>query len=367
MKKDPFIEYLKEKEPSKQQKKYSWYTAVGLQKVDGLDTSDYLKEIAKRNIEGDITLDESQKLIESYYEQASEAEKSTEEADKVSIKIAKLLSNTAFTFSVAEYINIHKFLFGDVYDRAGKIRKYNITKKEWVLNGDTVIYGNYPTIRETLEYDINQEKNVDYSKFSKEEIITHLAKFVSNIWQIHPFGEGNTRTTAVFLIKYLKTLGFDVTNDLFAENAFYFRNALVRANYNNISKQIYETNKYLEMFLRNLLFKENNELLNRYLHVVYSEKPDIGGKKPDIGGKKPDIGGKKPYIELAKTSLTNKTKENIFRLYQTIQQNIFGRKDIIKILNLSPSRSSELIKQMLEYNLISPVSGFGKGRYKFNL
>jgi fido (protein-threonine AMPylation protein) len=360
MKKDPFIEYLKEKDPSKYQKKYSWYTAIGLQKVDGLETSNYLKEVAKKNIEGEITLSESEKLSTAYYEQTTKFEKQTEEADKVAIKITQLLANKAFTFSAMEYLNIHKFLFADVYTYAGTTRNYNITKKEWILNGDTVIYGNASTIMETLKYDIEQEKNVDYSKFSKEGLIKHLSRFVADLWQIHPFGEGNTRTTAVFLIKYLRTLGFDLTNDLFAENALYFRNALVRANYNNISKQIFQTNYYLELFLRNLLYNENNILLNRYLHVDYKQKPDIQTEKPDIQTEKPDI-------RLDNLSLINKTKQNIIKLYKSLKTKHFGRKEVMEILNLSPSRSSELIKQMLEFNLVIPITGFGKGKYIFNL
>ena len=222
-----------------------------------------------------------------------------------------------------EYLNIHKFLFADVYTYAGTTRNYNITKKEWILNGDTVIYGNASTIMETLKYDIEQEKNVDYSKFSKEGLIKHLSRFVADLWQIHPFGEGNTRTTAVFLIKYLRTLGFDVTNDLFAENALYFRNALVRANYNNISKQIFQTNYYLELFLRNLLYNENNILLNRYLHVDYKQKPDIQTEKPDIQTEKPDI-------RLDNLSLINKTKQNIIKLYKSLKTKHFGRKKLWK-------------------------------------
>ncbi|MGI6735141.1 MAG: Fic family protein [Bacilli bacterium] len=360
MKKDPFVEYLKEKDPSTKQKKYSWYTAIGLQKVDGLKTSDYLKEVAKRNIEGEITLDDSKRLIDSYYKEAPDIKKDTEEADKVSVKIAKILSKKAFTFSVVEYVNIHKFLFEDVCSHAGKFREHNITKKEWILDADTVVYGNATTLKETLEYDINQEKKVSYARLTKEQIIKHISTFVANLWQIHPFSEGNTRTTAVFLIKYLRLLGFNVTNDLFAENAWYFRNALVRANYNNASKQVFQTTEYLELFLKNLLYNENNVLSNRYLHVNYKEKPDIGAEKPDIGAKKPDIG-------LEKMPLTTKTKENIIRLFNSVKTQKFGRKEVIKILGLSPSRSSELLKQLLDFNIIVPIQGYGKGKYVFNI
>ena len=270
MEKDPFKEYLKESEPDKSYKSYAWSTAIGLQAVDGLKPSKYLIDTAIQNIEGKITIKEAKHLIDSYYEektvQLSDDER-TEEADKVASRIAEILSETAFSFSPNEYISIHRKLFQGIYSHAGKIRDYNITKKEWVLDGASVVYGSASELRATLEYDFSQEKNFSYRGLSMNEIIHHLAVFVSRLWQIHIFGEGNTRTTAVFFIKYLRTLGFSVTNDIFAENAWYFRNALVRANYTNLPKGIHETTEYLEAFLRNLLLDEKNELRNRNLHI----------------------------------------------------------------------------------------------------
>lgn len=266
---DPFKEYLKESEPDKASKGYAWSTAIGLQAVDGLKPSQYLIDTAILNIEGKITLKEAQNLINRYYEESPEHSENerTEEADKVSARIAEILSETAFSFSANEYISIHRRLFQGIYEHAGKIREYNITKKEWVLDGATVIYGSASELRATLEYDLSQEKSFSYKGLSMDEIIRHLASFVAGLWQIHIFGEGNTRTTAVFFIKYLRTLGFSVTNDIFAENAWYFRNALVRANYTNLQKGVYETTEYLELFLKNLLLNEKNELHNRNLHI----------------------------------------------------------------------------------------------------
>lgn len=269
MNNDPFKEYLKESEPDKASKGYAWSTAIGLQAVDGLKPSQYLIDTAILNIEGKITLKEAQNLINRYYEESPEHSENerTEEADKVSARIAEILSETAFSFSPNEYISIHRRLFQGIYEHAGKIREYNITKKEWVLDGATVIYGSASELRATLEYDLSQEKSFSYKGLSMDEIIRHLASFVAGLWQIHIFGEGNTRTTAVFFIKYLRTLGFSVTNDIFAENAWYFRNALVRANYTNLQKGVHETTEYLELFLKNLLLNEKNELHNRNLHI----------------------------------------------------------------------------------------------------
>ena len=266
----PFKEYLKESEPDKVSKGYAWSTAIGLQAVDGLKPSQYLIDIAVQNIEGKITLKEVQNLIDIYYEERpvhlSDDER-IEEADKVSARIAQILSETAFSFSPNEYIAIHRKLFQGIYKHAGKIRDYNITKKEWVLDGATVIYGSASELRTTLEYDFSQEREFSYKGLSMDEIIHHFAVFISRLWQIHIFGEGNTRTTAVFFIKYLRTLGFPATNYIFAENAWYFRNALVRANYTNLQKGIYETTEYLEAFIRNLILDEKNELHNRNLHI----------------------------------------------------------------------------------------------------
>lgn len=268
---DIFEEYLIEKEPHKKEKGYAWHTAIGLQAVDGLETSDYLIDTAKKNIDGDITFEEASQLIHSYYkENVNRIEnKRTEEADKVSVRIAQILSENSFVFSQAQYISIHKRLFDGIYKHAGKIRDYNITKAEWVLDGDTVMYGGALDLRAALDYDFSVEKEFSYKGLSVDETIKHLAVFVSRLWQIHVFGEGNTRTTAVFFIKYLRTLGFDVTNDIFAENAWYFRNSLVRANYTNLKKDVHETTEFLELFLRNLLLGENNELKNRYLHIKF--------------------------------------------------------------------------------------------------
>ncbi|MBR2903542.1 MAG: Fic family protein, partial [Clostridia bacterium] len=271
MQEEIFEEYSKEKEPTKYYKSYAWKTAIGLQKVDGLEPSEYLIKTAEQNINGDISFDDAQELIASYYKTSKPKAERTEEADKVSVRIAQIISEKSFVFSPIEYMTIHRRLFEGVYTHAGRIRDYNISKDEWVLDGDTVIYGNAINLQRMLEYDFAEEKKFSYKGLSSEDVIAHVARFIANLWQIHAFGEGNTRTTAVFLIKYLGKLGFNVTNDIFAENAWYFRNALVRANYNNREKDVYETTEYLELFLRNLLLGEDNILSNREMHVAYKE------------------------------------------------------------------------------------------------
>lgn len=266
---DPFKEYIRESEPDKREKGYAWYTAIGLQAVDGLKTSEYLVHTAIRNIEGEISFEEANALLQTYYEEnpAGDEEDRTEEADKVSARIAALLSEKAFSFTPNEYLSIHRKLFTGIYSHAGCIRDYNMTKKEWVLDGGTVIYGSATELKATLDYDFSEERRFSYRGLSMDEIIHHLAVFVSRLWQIHVFEEGNTRTTAVFFIKYLRTLGFDAENDIFAENTWYFRNALVRANYNDLKNGIHETTEFLELFLRNLLLDEHHPLRNRALHI----------------------------------------------------------------------------------------------------
>lgn len=277
-----FDEYIRQGEPHKREKGYAWQTAIGLQAVDGLKTSEYLKETARQHIEGDITIDEVKHLVDTYYKSKTvrvSIEDRTEEADKVSARIAELLSEKAFNFSPVEYLTIHRRLFEGIFKHAGCIRDYNITKKEWVLNGETVLYASAGNIRETLAYDFSQEKNFDYKGLNIDEAIKHIAKFVSGLWQIHAFGEGNTRTTAVFTIKYLRTFGFDISNEAFANHSWYFRNALVRANYNDLTNGIYATTEYIERFFRNLILGEKNELKNRYLQIGTLESKSVQSAK----------------------------------------------------------------------------------------
>ena len=376
MEKDLFKEYLKESEPDKAYKGYAWSTAIGLQAVDGLKPSKYLIDTAIQNMEGKITMKEAQSLIDSYYKEKPYHlfdDERTEEADKVSFHIAEILSETAFSFSPNEYISIHRKLFQGIYKHAGKIREYNITKKEWVLDGASIMYGSASELRATLEYDFSQEKEFNYKGLSMNGIIHHLAIFISRLWQIHIFGEGNTRTTAVFFIKYLRTLGFSTINDVFAENAWYFRNALVRANYTNLQKGIHETTEYLEVFLRNLLLNEKNELHNKNLHIsgiLNEEKVDIGDTKVDIENEKVDIQDQKVDIEniLSEkgSDFSIKTTVHIHRLFEKFGfDEVFGRSAVMELLELKGSGASKLLSDLVQADIIEPVSGHGKGKYKF--
>ena len=376
MDRDPFKEYIRQVEPDKRDKGYAWSTAIGLQAVDGLKPSDYLLETAVKNIDGFITLEEARDLLNSYYRENPMQNRNdrTEEADKVSVRIAQILSERAFSFTPNEYLSIHRKLFTGIYKHAGKIRDYNITKKEWVLDGASVVYGSASELRATLEYDFSEEKAFSYKGLSIEEMIRHLAVFVSRLWQIHAFAEGNTRTTAVFFIKYIRTLGFGASNDIFAENAWYFRNALVRANYNDLKMGVHETTEYLELFLRNLLLGEKNELRNRDMHIsgIFSktEKADIQEEKADIQEEKADIQEEKADIHIKLKQrlpqITEKTLNNIILLWEKCgTTEIFGRSIVETVTGLKSSRASELLKLLVESEIIVPVKGYGKGKYKF--
>lgn len=270
--------YIIQGEPSQAEKSAAWKTAIGLQDVDGLKTSGYLLETAKDHIEGKIDIFSAEKRIRSYYEERGNRniiESDTMEADIVSVRIAELLNEKTFQFSPAQLKQIHNRLFCGVFDHTGTFRTYNITKKEWVLEGETVYYASFDSIEETLKYDFEQEKQFSYADISVSDAIKHIAKFTSGIWQIHPFGEGNTRTTAVFVIKYLKTFGFDVKNDVFSDHSWYFRNALVRANYNDLKNNIHATTIFLERFFENLLLGASHELKNRFMHINYNPEMKI--------------------------------------------------------------------------------------------
>lgn len=270
MKQQEFDEYIRQVEPFAQESANAWKTAIGLQQVDGLKPSSYLLETARKNIEGDITIDEVRQLLDSYYKSKTiktAEEHNEEEADKVSANIKKILSSRTLAFNTNGFISIHRRIFDGVFSHAGEIRNYNISKKEWVLRGNSVDYLNWEDLRRALDFDIQQERDFDYKGLTEEQKIKHICHFVSGLWQIHPFCEGNTRTTAVFTIQYLRSIGYNVDNEIFALHSWYFRNALVRANYKNSKLGINYDSSFLEKFFQNLLLGANYELKNRYLVI----------------------------------------------------------------------------------------------------
>ena len=280
-----FDEYIRQGEPHKKEKAEAWSVAIGLQAVDGLKTSEYLQQTARRNIEGEITIDEARELVKEYYikKTAHDAgDEDKEEADRVSSNISKLLQTDAFTYSAAGLAAIHRAIFEGVFKHAGRFRDYDISKKEWVLRGDSVLYGRWQDLRMAIEYDLEQERQFSYIGLSKDQMVEHIARFVSGLWQTHPFREGNTRTTGIFTIKYLRMLGFNVNNELFANHSWYFRNALVRANYRNVAKGIELEPIFLIRFFRNLLLGENNVLKNRYMLINPPEEWKDATARPQV-------------------------------------------------------------------------------------
>lgn len=348
-----FEAYERVAEPHKRERVSAWRTAIGLQDVDGLRVSDYLKEIAVKHIEGDITIDEVREQLQSYYvnkttHDADDAEK--EEADRVAANITKLLNEKSFSLTPLEFLNIHRHLFEGVFKHAGEIRPYDISKKEWVLQGDTVVYGRAADIHEALKYDIQTERDFSYKGLTTDEIISHVVDFVTLLWQNHPFREGNTRTTAVFVIKYLRSCGFNVNNELFADNSWYFRNALVRANYRNPQKGIQPDKSFLVKFFRNLLLGENNDLKNRYMLI----NPPEEWKQPTTTGQVPH---KYPTSTSQVQDKLNTDNPNVIRLVQVVGEkelsvkeimDRLGLKDRKNILNLylTPSMKEGYIRQL---------------------
>ena len=357
-----FENYLRNVPPTKREKSSAWSAAIGLQQVDGLTPSRYLFETARHNIEGDITIDDAQKLINSYYEskvsRANDPD-DTEEADKVASRIAKILSERTFSFSPSYLIAIHGKLFQGIYKFAGRLRDYDITKKEWVLDGDTVMYGAAFELRMALDYDFEQERGFDYKGLNMDQIVVHLADFVSRLWQIHAFGEGNTRTTAVFMIKYLRSLGFKIDNKIFAENSWYFRNALVRANYRNLPKGIDREPVFLENFFRNMLMGEHHEMKNRYLHVNYKEKSEIVTEIAGIGVAKTGI---EQQVENAKFNAS--TKKKLLTIIHGVGDEIFGASKVMELTGSKPTAATTLIKKLLSLEIIEPIAGHGKGKFR---
>ena len=325
-----FDEYIKASEPHKRERAEAWRVAIGLQAVDGLQVSEYLKQTARQHIEGEITIDEAREQIKQYYiskiqHDADDEEKS--EADRVSSNIAKLIGSPSFTFSGAGVMAIHRAIFEGVFKHAGTLRTYDITKKEWVLRGDTVMYGRWQDLQMALDYDIEQEKQFDYRGLSMSEVVEHIAKFISGIWQSHPFREGNTRTTALFAIKYLKSIGFECNNDMFEQHSWYFRNALVRANYKNVAKGINQDYSFLIKFFRNLLMGENNELKNRYMLVNPPEEWTDRTSTPQVQDKNGTSTGQVQ-------DKLNTENPNIMGLIQVVGEQELSVKEMMSGINL---------------------------------
>ena len=331
-----FDEYIRQGEPEKREKAYIWQTAIGLQAVDGLTTSNYLNETAKRHIEGEIDIDEVCELIKTYYRSKSYREPDDDEkreADGVSANISKILSNHTLDFSAQGYIALHRRIFAGIFKHAGRVRNYNITKKEWVLENETVNYLNWEDLRRALDYDIERERNFSYKGITADAMISHITRFVSGLWQIHAFGEGNTRTTAVFTIQYLRAIGFDITNDMFAKHSWYFRNALVRANYKNALKGIDYTPVYLERFFRNLLLGERWDLRNRYLHINPAEEWKV---QPNLADRT-SAGQVQDKCETTDDTLQDKrhtNNPNIEKLVRTLGEQQMSVKQIMEALEL---------------------------------
>ena len=336
-----FEKYLRTPEPSVRERADYWRTAIGLQAVDQLTVSDFLKQTAQKHIEGQISADEAEQRIKAYY-QAKEIrlpdDDEKEEADKVAMNITKLLSEQSFTFSVAGFASIHRQIFKGVFKHAGQFRDYDITKKEWVLDGDTVLYASCTQLQATLEYDLEQEKLFDYSNLALPDAIRHIAAFVANIWQIHPFREGNTRTTAVFTIKYLRSIGFqNIDNTLFEQHSWFFRNALVRANYKNARLGVNNSPQYLERFFRNLLLGEQMPLHNRDLHISLvdnqsAETEQVANKHRTSSEQVQDKFGTSNPISTGNQLYTE--DENTIRLVQTMGLEKLSIKEIMSKIEL---------------------------------
>ena len=362
-----FEEYIRHTDASKKDKTLAWSTAIGLQQVDGLKPSSYLYETAKKNIEGELSFDEAKNLIDSYYESRTarnQDDERTEEADKVSSRIAQILSEPSFNFSPSHLIAIHKRLFEGIFKFAGKIRDYDITKKEWVLNGDTVMYGASFELKAALDYDFEMERNFKYTGLSTDEIIKHITFFVSRLWQIHAFGEGNTRTTAVFTIKYLRSIGYKVDNDIFAQNSWYFRNALVRANYKNLKAGIEEKPDYLERFFRNLILGEDNELKNRYTHIDYDEYIKKFGENGKSSEKNQHINDtQKSHESHSKVTINlTEVQQNIIT---AIKQNQFvSQTEIAKDLSLARETVNRNMKKLQEWGIIKRIGADKNGHWE---
>lgn len=263
-------DYIETETPKNYVKQLEWDMAIGLQEVDNLKPSKYLEKLLRENVIGEKTIYEVEHELKQYYIEKDKTDKTIQdefECDLVSTRIVQLLEEDNFELSVDYIKNIHKYLFKDVYEFAGEFRKVDFSKHERILNNDSVVYGDHKLLEQSLDYDITLEKNKNYNEMNIVDVINNITDFSSRIWQIHPFREGNTRTTALFIEKYLVSLGYDVDNTMFKEKSVYYRNALVRSNYFNNYLNIKQDNSFLIKFYENLLLGKNNNLHSRDLIV----------------------------------------------------------------------------------------------------
>ena len=333
-------EYIRQGEPGRRERALTWQTSIGLQAVDGLKPSQYLLDTARRNIEGEITIDEVRQLVDSYYQNKTtktSSDKDTEEADKVSANINKILATDTFAFTVNGFISLHRRIFDGVLINAGKLREYDISKKEWVLRGNSVNYLNWEDLERAIDYDLQQEKAFSYRGLSETEKVNHICRFVARLWQIHPFGEGNTRTTAVFTIQYLRSIGYQVTNNMFADHSWYFRNALVRANYKNVKLDIDYDYSFLEKFFGNLLLGEKHKLKNRYMLILAPNEFQQADDNQKVTDDKPTI-----------------TDDKMTKILAFLKHNgPCRRKEISDMLGLKPTQTKAYLYKLLEQGKIA--------------
>ena len=264
------IERIQKEEPGRSEKEAAWQTAIGLQAAESLRTSDYLLQTAQKHIDGKISLDNVQEQIEGYHFERNEhdaGDPEKEEADKVAVNITRILLTQAVDLSANGLSRLHRKIFEGVYENAGILREEDVSKREWVLGGEPLKFISFENLQEALENCLAKESRHNYKEDSSDELVSHLSEFISKIWHINAFGEGNTRFTAVFTLLYLHHLGISIKSDTFKNESWYFHNALVRANFRDIQKNIDYEPVYLERFFRNMLLGEQWDLRNRYLHV----------------------------------------------------------------------------------------------------
>lgn len=354
-----FEQYLASGEPGVEERARNWSMAIGLQDVDRLKPSEFLLEQAKANIEGKISNEEVSQRLEEYYSQKSVREKAeadgTFEADRVADRINLLLAERAFTFSPMELSRIHGFLFKGVLPNAGQFRTYNISKNQWILDGDTISYGSAGSLSELLNYDFSEEKKFEYSIVSSGDAIKHIGRFISGIWQIHAFGEGNTRTTAVFLIKYLRSFGFDVNNESFEKHSWFFRNALVRSQYENIPKGIHRTFEPLERFMNFAVFGIHSDLRNRTLHIRWE-------------GAKPQNDVAKRQNDVLETSLSKTLSLKEMAVIRQVQDNpTISITSIAANTRLSKSTIDRIIRILKEKGLLTRTGAKNNATWVVNI
>ena len=250
-----------------------WLTAFGIQSVVDLKPSADLLRIIINHIEGKYDIERTRSEVRAFYHEQHKQSHGGghhhrfEEADKVAVRIVDYFERGEFELTPESFSFAHRSMFHNLYHNSGQLREAAASKKEWVLGNTAVLYPKHEEIKPYLNYLFSNERSIDLSKLTPQHRLRHLCEFIAKLFMINAFQYANSRATFVYSMKYFLSLGYHFQNDTFFREAWFFRNAIIRACYTNMHQGVYPTTMHMEMFLGNLFLNEENELRNHRMVI----------------------------------------------------------------------------------------------------